>query len=48
MLGDRVAFERAYKMNIQKFERHNRAGYDPVENQFRRLHDNGMKVKAKH
>lgn len=48
MLGDRVAFEREWKMFVQKIERHSRAGFDPVESQYRRLHDNGMKIKAKH
>jgi hypothetical protein len=32
MLGDRLGFEREWKMHLQKIERHSRAGYDPVEN----------------
>lgn len=48
MLGDRVAFEKEYRMHIQKVERHSRPGHDPAERQYRRLHDNAMRIKAKH
>lgn len=34
--------------HIQKVERHSRPGQDPAERQYRRLHDNAMRIKAKH